>query len=236
MDGAGVILTAFLTAAVTSAGTVYVVEKYNIIPHAQAVTEVVVPDLHGITEADARANAAVAHIGILVAAREPTPDAKPGTVVRQSINAGQRVPRDHPVSIVLAEEVPRVPSITGITLPEATQRLEQRGYTIQLTATVPDNTVAHGLVIDQTPKAETAHVKGGTVTVRVSSGPGEVELPKFIGVGFNQAKTDIEKMGLKSVVRWVAMAETPTYVVLNQKPPAGEKVKPGAEITLTVCR
>jgi serine/threonine-protein kinase len=140
------------------------------------------------------------------------------------------------VSIVLAEEVPRVPGITGITVPEATQRLEQRGYTLQLTATVPDNTVAQGLIIDQTPKAETAHVKGGTVTVRVSSGPGEVELPKFIGVGLKQAQTDIEKMGLKANVRWVAMAETPTYVVLNQKPAAGEKVKPGSEVVLTVCR
>jgi len=236
MDGSTVILSSFVTAAITAAGTVYVVEKYNIIPHGNTNVEVVVPDLHGITESDARANAAVAHIGILVAAREPTPDAKPGTIIRQSINAGQRVPRDHPVSIVLAEEVPRVPSITGVNVPEATHRLEQRGYTLQLTATVPDNTIAQGLIIDQTPKAETAHVKGGTVTVRVSSGPGEVELPKFIGIGLTQAKTDIEKMGLKVNVRWVAMAETPTYVVLNQKPAAGEKVKPGAEVQLTVCR
>jgi beta-lactam-binding protein with PASTA domain len=236
MDGSTVILSSFVTAAITAAGTVYVVEKYNIIPHGNTNVEVVVPDLHGITESDARANAAVAHIGILVAAREPTPDAKPGTIIRQSINAGQRVPRDHPVSIVLAEEVPRVPSITGVNVPEATHRLEQRGYTLQLTATVPDNTVAQGLIIDQTPKAEIAHVKGGTVTVRVSSGPGEVELPKFIGIGLTQAKTDIEKMGLKVNVRWVAMAETPTYVVLNQKPAAGEKVKPGAEVQLTVCR
>jgi beta-lactam-binding protein with PASTA domain len=236
MDGASVILSAFITSALTAAGTVYVVEKYNIIPHSNTQSEVVVPDLHGITEGDARSNAAVAHIGILVAAREPTPDAKPGTVIRQSVNAGQRVPRDHPVSIVLAEEVPRVPAITGVTVPEATQRLEQRGYTLQLTATVPDNTVAQGHIIDQTPKAETAHVKGGTVTVRVSSGAGDVELPKFIGVGVNQAKTDIEKLGLKPVIRWVAMAETPTYVVLNQKPAVGEKVKPGGEVQLTVCR
>jgi serine/threonine-protein kinase len=223
MDASSVILSAFVTSVLTAAGTVYVVEKYNIIPHGNVSTEVVVPDLHGITETDARANAAVAHIGILVAAREPTPDAKPGTIVRQSIN-------------VIAEEVPRVPSVTGITVPEATQRLEQRGYTLQLTATVPDQTVAQGLVIDQTPKAETAHVKGGTVTVRVSSGAGDVELPKFIGIGLAQAKTDIEKLGLKATIRWVAMAETPTYVVLNQKPPAGEKVKPGAEVQLTVCR
>ena len=236
MDGATVVLTAFLTSALTAVGAVYVVEKYNIISHGQVSTEVVVPDLHGVTEADAHANAQVAHIALLVAAREPTPDAKPGTVIRQSVNPGQHVPRDHPVSIVISEEVPRVPSITGLTVPDATHRLEQRGYTLQLTATVPDNAVGQGLVIDQTPKAETAHVKGGTVTVRVSSGPGEVELPKFIGIGLTQAKADIEKLGLKPVVRWISQGETPTYVVLNQKPPAGDKVKPGAEITLTVCR
>jgi serine/threonine-protein kinase len=236
MDGATVILSAFLTSALTAAGTVYVVEKYGILPRSTVSSEVIVPDFHGITENDARSNAAVAHIALLVAAREPTPDAKPGTIIRQSINAGQHVPREHPVSIVIAEEVPRVPTITGITVAEATQRVEQRGYSLQLTATVPDATVAHGLVIDQTPKAETPHVKGGTVTVRVSSGPGEFELPKFVGVAYAQAKTDLEKLGVKPVVRWVSMAETATYVVLNQKPAAGEKVKPGSEVHLTVCR
>jgi beta-lactam-binding protein with PASTA domain len=55
-----------------------------------------------------------------------------------------------------------------------------------------------------------------------------------MGLGLMVAKANLEKVGLKPAVRWVSMAETATYVVLNQKPAPGEKVKPGGEIELTV--
>jgi beta-lactam-binding protein with PASTA domain len=55
-----------------------------------------------------------------------------------------------------------------------------------------------------------------------------------MGLGLTVAKANLEKVGLKPAVRWVSMAETATYVVLNQKPAPGDKVKPGGEIELTV--
>jgi beta-lactam-binding protein with PASTA domain len=92
------------------------------------------------------------------------------------------------------------------------------------------------LVLDQSPKADTPQAKGSTVVVQVSSGSGDVEMPKVVSVGVNQAKTDLEKLGLKVVIRWVAMAETASYVVLSQKPAPGEKVKLGSEVQLTAVR
>ena len=237
MHESSAFLVAFLTAIVTATGTVYVIERYGLLPpRTQAVAEAIVPDLRGVPEADARTNANTAHIALLVAAREPSTEAKSGTVIRQSMAAGQRVPRDYPVTIVLAEEIPKVPSIVGVTVAEATQRLDQKGYHLQVGTTVASPDAGAGLILDQSPKADTAQAKGSTVTVQVSSGTGDVEMPKVLGVGLTQAKTDLEKLGLKPVVRWVAMAETPTYVVLNQKPAPGEKVKPGAEVQLTACR
>jgi len=53
----------------------------------------------------------------------------------------------------------------------------------------------------------------------------DIEVPKLVGMGVTTAKTQIEDLGLKAVVRWVAMAETPTNVVLNQEPAAGHKLK-----------
>jgi len=230
-----VFFVALLTSAVTAAGTVYVIDRYGLLPHKPAI-EAIVPELHGVTEADARANAQVSHVALLVASREPSTDAKPGTVLRQSIAAGQHVPIEYPVTVVLAEEVPKVPSLKGLTVADATTRVEQMGYAFRLGGTVMDATVDAGIVVDQTPKPETAQSKGGAVTVQVSSGPGDLEMPKVLGVGVTQAKTDLEKMGLKVVVHWVALAETPTYVVLNQKPAPGEKLKPGGEVQLTACR
>ena len=237
MHGSTVILVAFFTSALTAMGSIYVNDRYGILPaRVTAAPEAIVPDLRGLSESDARANAATSHVALLIAAREPSAEAKPGTVVRQSIAAGQRVAREYSMSVVLAEEVPKVPAVTGLAVADATTRLEARGYAAQVGATVAHATVAAGLIFEQSPKAEAPHPKGGTVTLQVSSGPGDLEVPKLLGVGITQAKTDLEKLGLKAAVRWVAMAETPTYIVLSQKPAAGEKVKPGGEVQLTACR
>ncbi|HKQ71368.1 MAG TPA: PASTA domain-containing protein [Polyangiaceae bacterium] len=236
MHGSSVFLVAFLTAAATATGAVYVIERYNILPHKVPTPEAVVPALQGVTEADARANAQAAHVSLLVASREPSAEAKPGTVLRQSIPGGQRVPIDHPISIVLADELPKVPNVSGVTVGEATQRVEAHGYHLQVGATIAHATVAQGLVIEQTPKADAPQAKGATVIVQVSAGPGDIDVPKVVGMSVEKAKTNLEKLGAKPQVRWVAMAETPTYVVLAQKPPPGQKIKPGGEVVLTACR
>jgi serine/threonine-protein kinase len=237
MNGSSVFLIALLTSVASAAGTVYFIQRYNVIPpRVQAAPEAVVPDLRGVTETDARVNTSAAHLGLFVASREPSPEAKPNTIIRQSIAPGLHVPHDSAISVVLAEEVPKVPGIVGVSLAEATQRVEQRGFHIQVGGTMPSADAGAGLVLEQTPKADTAQSKGSTVVVQVSSGSGDVEMPKVLNVGINQAKTDLEKLGLKVNVRWVAMAETPTYIVLNQKPAPGDKLKPGGEVTLTACR
>lgn len=234
MSTSSTILVALLTSAVTAAGTVYAIERLGLM-RAQAVPETLVPDFRGVSEGDARANASAAHIALLIAAREPAPDAKPGTVVRQSIAAGQRVPREYSMSVVLAEEVPKVPSVTGLTTAAATARLDQRGYVAE-TSTIASPDVAEGLVVEQTPKAETAQAKGATIALKISSGPGEIEVPKLVGMPLGQAQKSLEKLGVKATVRWIALAETATYVVLSQKPAAGAKMKVGEEIELTACR
>jgi beta-lactam-binding protein with PASTA domain len=74
------------------------------------------------------------------------------------------------------------------------------------------------------------------VQIKVSRGPVEIELPKLVGVRVAQAQTDMEKLGLKVVVRWMSIGETPIGVVLSQTPAAGTKVKPGATVQLSACR
>jgi eukaryotic-like serine/threonine-protein kinase len=237
MHGSSVFLIALLTSVASAAGTVYFIQRYNVIPpRVQSAPDAVVPDLRGATENDARVNTSAAHLGLFVASREQTPDAKANTIVRQSLAPGMHVPHDSTISVVLAEEIPKVPAVVGVSLGEATQRVEQRGFRIQVGGTMPSPDAGPGLVLDQSPKADTAQAKGSAVIVQVSSGSGDVEMPKVLNVGINQAKTDLEKLGLKVNIRWVAMAETPTYIVLNQKPAPGEKLKPGGEVTLTACR
>ncbi len=234
MDGAAAVLSAILTSAATAVGTVYVVERYNIMPPKEpVVTDSVVPDMQGMSESDARTNANSAHISLFVASHESSAVAKPGTVIRQSVAAGHHVPLDSSVSLVLAEDVIRIPNVVNLPAAEARQRLEQRGYSVQMTGSGPDAGAVEGLVVNQIPKGDVAYATPGIVILQAT--PGDIEVPKLVGSGVTAAKAQIEDLGLKAAVRWVAMAETPTNVVLSQEPAPGRKLKPGDTVSITVC-
>lgn len=235
MHGSTVFLIAFFTSVITAGGTTFAIERFDLL-HKQPppVEETVVPDLRGFSEADARTNAQASHLALLIASREPSGDVKPGSVLRQSIPAGQKVPKDHPMSIVLAAELPKIPAVTGLSVVDATKKLEDQGYKLQAGDPVPSPTVAEGLIVSQTPAADAPAEKGQAVTVQVSSGAAEVAVPKVMGLSVNNAKAALQKDGLEAELHWVSLAETPTYVVLNQKPRPNEKVKPGTKIEIVV--
>jgi eukaryotic-like serine/threonine-protein kinase len=236
MHASSVILIAFATAAVTSVVTTLLVQRMSGADPvvSAAATEVVVPDFSGLTETDARANAATAHVALLVGGREASPGKKPGTVVRQSVPAGQRVAKDHPIGVVLADALPHVPSVVGLAAADAIARLEHAGYKALQGAPTPDATVPEGKVIAQSPASDAELERGSTVTLSVSGGPAAVELPRVTGMAMGTAKTELVKLGLKPVVQWVSIAETQGLVVLRQTPEAGEKLKPGSDVTLVV--
>ena len=236
MDGTAVVLTTLLTSVLAAGGSVYMVERYNMMGlRPPAAAEAVVPEMHGMTEADARSSATTAHLIVFVSAHEASADVRPGAVLRQSVVAGHRVPAESTVSVVLADEPVKVPNVAGVPLPDAVQRLEERGYSVYVGPGLSDPKVPEGVVVRQIPKADVVYGKPAIVVVQASSGTGDVEVPKLLGMGVGTAKTKLEEIGLKVAVRWVAMAETQTNVVLSQKPPTGERVKPGSEVQITAC-
>jgi len=236
MNASTVILIAFFTSAATATGTVFVLQRAGMLAPAAApdpgAPSEMVPELAGLTEADARANAVAAHVALFVAGREAAPGRKPGTVVRQSVPAGQRVAKQHPVSVILAEELPAVPSVVGLPIADATQKLESLGFRVSPGTKIPDPKAPDGAVIGQLPAANEGLEKGGTVSLKVSAGPAEVEVPRVVGTVAARAKTDLEKVGFKVRVEWVSLAESQGLIVLRQTPAAGEKAKPGTEVVI----
>lgn len=235
MNNSTVFLIAFFTSLLTATGTVYLVERLNLLPQEDA-KQVVVPNLRGLTETDAMAN--VQSIGLLfmIGSREPSADAKEGTVIRQSIPPGQSVAAGQPVSVTLAEALPKVPAIESKSVEEATVLLQQAGYQVVVGDPVANDKVPVGKIVSQVPRAGSPLAKDQAVTVRVSEGPSEVEVPKVTGLTFTPAKEKLEDLGLKPKVRWVALAETVSNVVLRQTPAAGDKAEPGADVELVINR
>src|SRR6185503_6460501 len=152
MNASSVILIAFFTALVTAVGTVLIMKQGGMLtpaPVATASEGQVVPDLVGLGETEARANATNAHLSLLVLGREAMAGKKAGAVLRQSIPAGQRVPPNQPLGVVLADDLPKVPKIVGLSLAEASASVEKSGHKLTTSATVSDPTVPEGKVMEQ---------------------------------------------------------------------------------------
>ena len=61
-------------------------------------------------------------------------------------------------------------------------------------------------------------------------------MPKVAGQSMTKAKAALEELGLKVKERWLSIPETPTFVVLSQKPEPKAKLKPGDEVELSANR
>jgi serine/threonine-protein kinase len=234
MNASSVILIAFFTALVTTIGTVFVMKQGGMITPAPvaAAEEQVVPDLVGLGEAEARTNATNAKLSFLVLGHEASGGKKAGVVLRQALAAGQRVAPNQPIGVVLADELPKVPKVVGLTLAEATARLEQSGHKLTTAATVSDPGVPEGKILDQDPAADEGLEKGGTVSVHVSGGPGDIEVPRVTGMTAQQAKAALEKAGFKAVIQWTNVAESQGLIVLRQTPASGQKAKKGSDVEI----
>jgi beta-lactam-binding protein with PASTA domain len=230
-----VILVSFVTAVAASTGTAYLILRLGWFQPPETPKQPV-PDLVGLAEADAKANLSTLGLSMFVAGREQTEKGQPGTVVRQSPGVGELVEPGTAVKLTFALEPPKVPDVVGKPVSAATEALKQAGYEVQVGDSVPDDKQPVGVVLSQDPAAGTAASKGAKVTLSPSAGAGAVEVPKLIGMGMQVAKAAAEKAKLKVKVQWVALAETTSYVVLRQKPKAGESVAPDSEVTIVVNR
>jgi serine/threonine-protein kinase len=237
MRGFGLFIVIVLVSMVTSVATVVGIERLKLLtPPAHEQPKVGVPSLKGLSENDARQNIKALGLVFLVGERKAAAGAEPGTVVEQTPAAGQQLEAHGTVSVALARELPKVPSVVGRTLSEAAALLTQSGYKLDQAEPIADATVPKGSVVSQMPAADASQETDKPVIVRVSAGPGEIEVPKLLGQSVEKVKTQATDLGFVLKIVWTEEGETPEYVVLNQNPVAGKKIKPGDAITITVNR
>ncbi|MEZ0447811.1 Stk1 family PASTA domain-containing Ser/Thr kinase [Cellulomonas sp. ICMP 17802] len=124
-----------------------------------------------------------------------------------------------------------ITSVVGMTLDDATAAIQ-----VDLLKLAPSeafsDTVAAGLIIDQTPIAGTEGHRGDTITVTVSKGPEMIPVPNVVGAGIAAATTTLTGLGFEVVRKDYLGA--PGGFVLKQSVPAGQAAPKGSKITLTV--
>lgn len=236
MRAVGVVLIAMLTSVATTAGSLYGAHRLGYLALGHEDPRPVAPNLLGLTEVDAKTNLEALGLKLMVGGREPSPDAKEGTVTAQLPKAGDPVGPDGAVRLTFALAVPKVPDVVGKPVEEAKRALEEAGYVVKLATAISHDQHPEGTVITQKPAAGEALAAKGEVTLEPSLGAAASEVPKLIGLGLDAAKEAAEKAKLELTVQWVALAETPTFVVLRQDPEPGKPAEPNAKVTVFVNR
>jgi len=88
-----------------------------------------VPELVGVTVEDAQTRVAAVGLAVVEAEREFSEDVEVGFVISQDIGSGQQIGRGTTITVVVSKGQDRrtVPEVTGLTIEEATARLEAVG-------------------------------------------------------------------------------------------------------------
>ena len=125
-----------------------------------------------------------------------------------------------------------VPNVTGKTEAEATAMLEDVGLTVGTIEQKASDTVDEGKVISQTPAGNSQAEKGTKVTLVVSSGKEQVEVPDLSKMTASEARSALSKAGLNYEAGAAEYSDdVDENHVARQSPAAGEKVDKGTKVT-----
>ncbi|MPZ91343.1 MAG: Stk1 family PASTA domain-containing Ser/Thr kinase [Actinobacteria bacterium] len=126
-----------------------------------------------------------------------------------------------------------VPDVVGLTENRATRELEDAGLEVR-TRNRSNAEVDEGDVFRQSPEAGATAEEGDTVTIFVSSGPGEVTVPNLLTLTEDQAEAALEDVGLELGRVRTRSSESAEGTVIEQNPGSGELLNEGEAVNIII--
>ena len=127
----------------------------------------------------------------------------------------------------------RVPEVVNEDQDEAREILEKKGFEVAVERKASNK--QEGIVIEQDPEAGERLEKGETVTITVSTGPRQVEVPELIGLTQEEAEAEITDAKLRvGQVTTAPSDEVEEGSVISQSPEPGEEVDARSKVNLVV--
>jgi serine/threonine-protein kinase len=125
-----------------------------------------------------------------------------------------------------------VPNVVGTDEAVAQAKLRQEGFSTDSTGKTSNQ--PKGRVIGQDPSGDTKADKGSTVTLTVSAGPEQVNVPQVVGLTLKSAQGRLQNAGLESSQREENSTTVEKGRVISASPGEGEKVDKGSTVNLVV--
>lgn len=128
-----------------------------------------------------------------------------------------------------------VPDVTGKQLTLARQILEDRHLRVTVAETF-DASAPVGVVVSQTPEAGTTVKEERTITIYVSKGGEELEMPNLRGLKQEDAIKKLQQMGLRLGSAYETFSDEDSGTVISQDPRSGTRITKGQSVDITVSK
>jgi serine/threonine-protein kinase len=196
--------------------------------------QVTVPTVVGADQANAEAK--LRKEGFSTDTTPKTSEQPAGRVIGQDPTGGTKADKGSTVQLTVSSgpQQVAVPPVVGLTLASAQGRLDKVGLK---SGEREENsgTVEKGRVISASPGEGEKVDKGSTVTLVVSSGPEQADVPDVTGRSFDEAQSTLQNAGFK-VNRTDKESDKDPGTVLSQNPKGGTQADVGATVALTVAK
>ena len=136
------------------------------------------------------------------------------------------------LSGVLAGPKESVPNVKGRQVLQARTALERRGFEVKQ-VNVPSR-AEFGLIVDQDPEPGVETDRGATVTLEVSRGPGNVNVPSVEGLTQERAIKELNKAGLRAISDSEPSDTVKRGFAIRTVPRGGAEVERGTQVRLFV--
>ena len=130
----------------------------------------------------------------------------------------------------------KVPSVVGKDENAAKSAITAAGLTVGTVSEASSDTVESGLVISQSPSANSETESGGKVNIVLSSGPNKKKVTDVIGHESSRAQSELAGDGFKVEVKETYSDDMRAGLVVSTSPDRGTYVQPGSTVTITVSK
>lgn len=132
----------------------------------------------------------------------------------------------------------KIPDVKDMSITQATDTLESKGLEVkEKTKKKASDEIEEGKVIETNPEIGETVKKGTTITLIVSKGSKKITIEDYTGKNYYEVKAKLETLGLEVNTEKKDIADTENAkenIILSQDVKAGEKIKKGDTITLTI--
>ncbi len=195
----------------------------------QPSTDAAVPDLQGLTPAEAQSLLRREGLEIGRISRESAA-APLGTIINQVPAPGSQASVGNRINITVAAEV-RVPDLRRLSREEAIRRLEGASLSVGR-ITEENSSQPNGSVIKQWPLPGVPAASDDKVDITIAKGQ---VVPDLLAMGLDQARSSLQQSGLRPGRVDTRVSNQRRGTVIAQRPAAQSSVQPDATVDLVLA-